>query len=284
MYHLFSPQVIIDNVFVLASPYIEDKKNLNFASLKQGYRAYLKKIQPYCPLMDDDQLFYADSATEELLKNYFTESDSLDMTEINERVDVDNVMYPDAEQRCAVLQKAFARMTAKDSIFADVFKLVMNTVFCTVSKNLGSTSMNPSYLGVMCAHHDMHGVEEVVPELLLHEFAHNTILLDEHRYGHYHYELLSNPETFLDASDRGVHFKFPLNRVLHSMLVAAEIISLRNAYVGHEPQPNQHLTTAEIIIRSQKYIAAIDANPKLLKIFTKRGAELYQRARDFFKL
>ena len=56
----------------------------------------------------------------------------------------------------------------------------MNTVFSISSKRLGGTSVNPRYIGVMCAYYDMMAEKDAIPELLIHEFTHNALFLDEY--------------------------------------------------------------------------------------------------------
>jgi len=283
MYQLLSPQIIVENIVALASPYIQNKKKLDSPSLKKAYCDYLQSIQPYCPLIHNNQLFYSDSETENLFSDYFSDSE-IDMAEIYEKINLDAVMYPIANDRLNILKKSFSHIEKIDPTFCDVFRLVMNTVFCTVTKNLGGTSVNPKYIGVMCAHHDMQSEEDVIPELFTHEFTHNAILIDEHRYGHYkNYESLKDPETYIDATDRGMHFKLPLNRILHSMLVAVEIIKLRDAFIGHQPRINQHVVTDQLIARDKKYIKTIEENKKIKNLFTDRGCYLYELVKNFYQ-
>jgi len=282
VYQLLSPKIIVENIIVLASPYITTQSKLDSVVLKQAYCDYLQNIQPYCPLIRNDQLFYADAETEFLFQNYFSDPE-IDMTEVYQHIDINKVMYPDPNTRCDVLNRAFSRMEQQDSTFGSLFRLVMNTIFCTVSKHIGGTSVNPKYLGVMCAHHDMHSEETVVPELLIHEFTHHTVLLDEHRYGHYKsYQALSDPDTHIDSYDRGMHFKFPLNRIMHSMLVAVEVIKLRDNYIGHLPCINQHANTEVLIARDKEYIKTIEKNRRIQMLFTERGYYLYETVKAFY--
>lgn len=281
MYRLFSSEAIVENVITLSLPYVQDPENLDQNNLKKAYRYYLAEIQPHCPHMESSQLFRSDSQTELDFANYFAKEE-MDTTEIEKQIDVNNVLYPNAEIRRQELEKAFAQIKMTDPTFAEIFQLVMNTVFCTVTQRIGGTSVNPKFIGVMCAYHDMTAEPKAIPELMIHEFTHNTLFLDELRFGHYHYEHLNDETTYLDASDRGVKFQMPFHRCLHSLIVSAEILLARDAYIGHEPTINQHLTSEKILVRSKKYVATIANSSAYDKIMTERSRELFNTVKNFF--
>ncbi|EKD70715.1 MAG: hypothetical protein ACD_46C00429G0008 [uncultured bacterium] len=281
MYRLLSSQVIINNVVTLTFPYIENSFNLDQNALKKAYRKYLKHIQPHCPYPDNNQLFYSDITTELNFTDYFSDEE-FDVKEIERKINVNEVLYKDAEDRKKVLENALSYLEKTDPMFSELFCLIMNTVFCTATKKLGGTSVNPRFIGVMCAYHDMTAEEQAVPELLIHEFTHNVLFLDELRYGHYHYEKLYDPNLYLDAVDRGVKFKFPLNRCLHSLIVSAEILLARNAYIGHAPKVTQHLTSSKILERSKNYVQIIRQNKDFNQIMTDRSRELFAICEKFY--
>src|SRR5580704_8803683 len=104
MYQLLSPKIILENILVLASPYIKNKHMLDSTALKHAYCDYLQVIQSYCPLIRNDQLFYADAETESLFRNYFSDPE-IDMTEVYQNIDVNKVMYPDPQSQSSVLHR-----------------------------------------------------------------------------------------------------------------------------------------------------------------------------------
>lgn len=281
MYYLLSPQVIVDNVVTLAAPYIKDKVCLDQQGLKKAYQEYLMQLQPHCPYRNKSQLFYSDIETERAFTDYFSDEES-DVTELDAQVNLAEVMYPDPKIRQYVLEKGLAYLEEADAIFSQVFRLVMNTVFCTVQR-IGGTSVNPAYVGVMCAYYDMTAEEGVVPELLIHEFTHNALFLDELRYGHFtDYQLLKNPAAQLQAIDRGVEFSFSFKRILHSLFVGGEILSARKKYLGHEVRVNQHIPSDQILARSKKYIQDISNNQAIRSLMTDRCCELFNTLEKFY--
>lgn len=278
MYRLISPEAIMNNLIVMSSPYIEDRTSLDDAKLKHAYIEFLNQVQPHCPNNLGPDLVFADAETESSLSGYFS-GEEVDTTDLEKKIDLDQVMYPDPAIRRDALLIALNYMEMIDRSYTDVFKLLINTIFCTTSKRIGGTSVNPRYIGVICAYHDMYAEQKAVPELLIHEFTHNTLFLDELRYGHYDYTKLRDPKTFIAARDRGLKVKFPVNRCLHSLVVSAEVLLARDTFLGHEPIITQHLSSDEIRARSRKYVAILKKDKSVL---SDRGKEIFDYCEQFF--
>ena len=279
MYRLLSPQIIVDNIVTLVSPLIDWKKNINADVIKKAYRQLLSKLQPHCTRINDEQLFYSDAQTEHLFDAYFTN----EATELKvDRVYTDDVLYPIAEKRKQALENALLQLEKTDPGFPDLFRLIINTVFCTPSKRLGGTSVNPRYIGVICAYNDMCSEEKTIPESLMHEFTHNALFLDELRYGHYDYEKMSDEKALIQIRTDTYAFPISFHRCLHSLFVNAEVLLVRDAYVGHQPLISQHLSSQEIVSRAKVYIESTEKNPDAQMVMTERSRMLFDICKKFY--
>lgn len=280
MYRLTSPQVIVENVVALSKPFLSSTEGLNSTTIKNAYRQYLTSIQPHCPKTMEETLFYADTETEQHFDDYFLKNHN-EFTNPKLVVDINNVLYPDAEVRKSALENCLENLKATDPVFVDVFKLVMNTVFCTVSKNIGGTSVNPNYIGVMCAHYDMNAEEAALPELLIHEFTHNALFLDELRYKHFDYTLMNDPATHIDIEYAGIPFKMSAHRCLHSIIVAVEVLKIRDELIGHTPRVSQHVETSAMINRVKIYLNCMKNNKFTDAILTPRAKTFLESCSDY---
>lgn len=279
MYRLLSPQEIVNNLVTLVSPIIKEEKNIDALVIKKAYRQFLSNLQPHCPLTQDEKLFYSDAETEKLFSDYFINEE----TEIKgERIIPDSVLYPAAIDRKKALEKSLHQLEKIDPDFSDLFHLIMNTVFCTASQKLGGSSVNPQYIGVMCAYYDMNAEEKAIPELLIHEFTHNALILDELCYGHYDYQKMAaeKAQIYVRLSDYSYNISF--HRLLHSLIVNAEILLARDAYIGHQPLITQHLPSPGIVKRAKIYISETEKNQYVQMAMTERSRMLFDICKKFY--
>lgn len=280
MYTLYSAQEIIDNVLVLANPYIDNINLLTEKSLKSAYINWLSVIQPHCPIIEKNTLVYSDKSVDARFSKYFTKEFRVADVDIATQ----EMMYPDPLDRKLAIESALSKISEYDDTLYSLLMLTMNTIFCVTDKRNGGTSVNPSYIGVMCAHYDMYAEEMAIPELLIHELAHNFLFLDEHRYGYYtSYQYLEDKKTYVDSYYNKKIIKLPFDRVLHRMVIFTEILSLRDQYLGHATMKTQHMCTEEMLEVSRWYIAQIDNNEAILSIMKPRCREIYEKIKDFLK-
>lgn len=274
---IITAEKIIETLIALTHLH-HPSQSLDLPTLKKNYLSFLKDIQPYCPRMSDDNLFHSSLQVENEFTQFFTPDSRIS----NEAIiyDAGTVMYPDASVRAIKLQSSLETLDETDPIFAKLFRLVMNTVFCTGPHRVGGTSVNPSFVGVMCAYYDMTAEENAIPELFIHEFTHNILFLDEFRYKHYHdIESLNHPSTFVTTTDRG---DVPFERWFHALIVYAEIIHARDKYIGHDVRVTQHEPTDILISRAKVEIVNAKKNKLLSKILTDRAIELLHSCDHFY--
>lgn len=284
MYYLTSPQQIMDNVVALSKPYLNHRQQNDLNALRSAYHQYLKTIQPDCGTFDKREIFYSDAATENAFLGFFGSEDRISLQA--DEFDFEyqrNVLYPDPEVRKNVLIEALDTIQEYEPIWADLFKFVMHAVFCTVTHRVGGTAVNPSYIGVMCAYYSMNAEKKAVSELLIHEFTHNALFLDEHRYGHYtDYDFLNtNKDTFIQSFYKGNSVLIPFDRAFHRLIVFIEILQARNLYIGHQPLVSQHAETPYLLKICALYLEQMLTNPSLKQLLTLRAKELLDQCQKF---
>lgn len=280
MYRLLSPQVIVDNVVILASHKIQSKSNINTSVIKSAYCEFLSELQPHCPYTKDARLFYADAESEQLFLPYHAYKE---IEILREFVAPQNPLYPQAEERKAAIQKSLTTLKTIDPTFVELFHLIMNTVLCTTTDFLGGgTSVNQEFIGVMCAYYDMDSEERAIPESLIHEFTHTALFLDELRYTHYQYDKMREQQAQIPVQFGGDSYSMTFRRCLHSLFVHAEVLIARDLYIGHGSLRSQHLSSPEIIKRAKIYIDATEKNSHIPSVMTERSRMLFDVCKQFY--
>lgn len=75
-------------------------------------------------------------------------------------------------------------------------------------------------------------------EFLAHELTHTLMFLDEWLYGHYTRPLEHDTQTWCHSAI--LKKRRPIDKVLHSIIVASEIVLLRDTHLGEPDAPKAH--------------------------------------------
>jgi hypothetical protein len=90
----------------------------------------------------------------------------------------------------------------------------------------------------------------------VHELTHHALFIDEHRYGHYDYPVILAPETW--AQSALLKTPRPLDKVIHSIIVATEIVMFREQCLGHPAAPLVHPPTAKICTQISQSLDSVE--------------------------
>ncbi|MEX0732114.1 MAG: HEXXH motif-containing putative peptide modification protein [Aquisalimonadaceae bacterium] len=136
-----------------------------------------------------------------------------------------------------------------------LFDLIITDVFIMPSDRArgGSTS---SALGVIWANPNVSFRPPDVIEFLVHELTHHAMFLDEIAWGHYDYTQIVKPESW--AVSAVLNTSRPVDKVLHSLVVAAEILMLREQALGHPATPRAHPPSDLLIKQARNSITSIN--------------------------
>ena len=280
MYHLLGAQCALDNIVALSRNFAAPNIDVTQSILKKAYHDFLISTQSDFLKLDFNELITCDPAIEQSLDNYFTPEFRVNNVDLF----ANDATHPDPMNRKKALQQSLEDIAQYDATLHELIHFVMHTILCTTSKKTGGTSVNPKYIGVMCAYFDMCAEQAAIPELIVHEFSHNLLFLDEHRYGHYtSYKALEQPNALIDSYYKDQLIKLPLDRVFHRMVIFVELLHLRDNMIGHDPKLSQHQSSDKLLHIMRWYIQQIDSNATIQQLMKPRCAYIYNLIKSFIE-
>ncbi|WP_354687318.1 aKG-HExxH-type peptide beta-hydroxylase [Cupriavidus necator] len=187
---------------------------------------------------------------------------------------------PEAPEKHALLERALQELALYSPEHRVLFDTVVTDVFILPSgiAKAGSTS---AALGVIWANPRIHHTLHDVIELLVHELTHQTMFIDELTHSHYDYQLIVERSTW--ATSAILHVPRPLDKVLHSAVVATEILLLRQELLGHPVRPSIHPPTPALHRQVCESIASMEAvtrKPTSDRVFQDRACEILENLRE----
>lgn len=243
MYSLVGPLDILKTIYTLSHPYLQLGQNHSFKDLKLGLRKHLLKIQPDIPRSSEiDPEFIS---TGERMKPL------LDILLLEEERRSEHVL--EASKREDVFQKVvrgFHKLCETEVQLSDIFRVVTDTVLVTTDiKTSGSATTNTA-VGITWIQPDDWWTEQDIIEALIHELTHTLLFLDEQRYGHYNsFDYLYDQSTWVPSAIRNE--LRPVNGVVHSIIVATEILSLREKLGYLDAKLELHGNSIEIFNKTK---------------------------------
>jgi hypothetical protein len=157
-----------------------------------------------------------------------------------------------------------------------IFELVINYIIFRDSNHAagGSTSYG---IGVLWLNLRDHLTVYDIIELLIHESTHNLLFIDEIRYSHYNYNLVALEENYAISSI--LKSKRPLDKVIHSIIVATELVLARRNFLG-ELDITVHPKSFELEKNIITSIDSVLALPKYRDLVTNRVDALIMKAKN----
>jgi hypothetical protein len=279
MYHVFGAQEMLDNFYAVAAPYgVPGGRPSSVADLKLLLRRFLADHQPGVQHAPEDCLFVDDPSHEaELARHYTTDSalhDKFQNVAIGAPLPAE---IKNAAREAA--ESALMRISERDFDLFSIFYAAIQTIFFFGSEKCsgGSTS---NAVGVIWMNSEPDWQERDIVEFLVHELAHCLIFLDERRYLHFvDYDLIPKPEYF--AWSAVLRTMRPIDKVLHSIVVATEVLSLRQRWLGENANPKAHPPSAQLrtqILQSADSLLELHARRDVL---TARGELVVRKTREY---
>ena len=246
------------------------------SELKKAYADFLKKYQPNIPVHTGlETKIVANRSIEDKLIDTFKQPSILD--DLERYTDVDFLQNegeyrPQIQQEVKYLRSLFKEYRSLDPDFWSMFQMVINYIICPFSKysNGGSDS---NFIGMLfiCSPSEIDEVD--LYELLIHEFTHNAMFLDEIKTPHY-----ISDELLVDTRNYGLAsisaMRRPLDKVLHSVVISTEILLHREKTLGNNDKTSIHPPTKKLISNIGKSIKSVRALKNYDKVMDRRGKEL----------
>ena len=273
----FGFEAQIDNLMTLIGT-IDLNKVKKIATLKEvqtEYHSLIQKMQKRIPGGEPGTVnVITDFEKAKALRPLFVNDSLLDD---KAQADVITEMKDDeATDKKALILRAIHELGIYSEVHKALFDTLITDIFIlpSVRAKAGSTSQA---IGVIWANpKTTYSLHDMV-EILVHEMTHHAMFIDEVRYVHYSYSAVMDKSTW--ARSAILNVPRPLDKVLHSAVVATEILLMRANYLGHPVMTKVHPPTNVMLTQLKDAIASTE---KVLlrskgagKIFTDRANEIF---------
>lgn len=160
----------------------------------------------------------------------------------------------EAEEKAVLIDKALNLLTILDYEYSQLFKTLVTDIFIMPSSCArgGTTS---AAIGIIWANPRCYYKVTEVLEFLIHEMTHNALFIDEQFHQHYNYEEILKKHNW--AISAILNIPRPLDKVIHSIIVATEVVLFRDKLLGHPERPLVHPPTNMLIDQALKSIDSV---------------------------
>lgn len=252
MFSLYGHEEIIRNVYRASFPYVKERPIKTTADLRSCYHDFLQDHQSYMPVNRGEDVFITDLETENALVAAYGHNATLNDLRQSEII---GAPYTDREKNTKVDQACDAleqfRNLSKE--LAAIFDLTIHSIVIRPSNRpLGRASHGGSSsaaIGTIWLAMGPKVTNADVVEMLLHELTHHLLFIDERNYPHFDYDLIAREEN--RAFSAILNMIRPVDKVLHSIVVATELILARRRFLfDTEPRavhPPTHKLAADAL-------------------------------------
>ncbi|NEC86241.1 HEXXH motif-containing putative peptide modification protein [Streptomyces sp. SID12501] len=278
MYFLYGTTPNMQTIMVLVRSHLPQGQPLSETLVARAYRDYLTRLQPQVPasptdgtqLIRDDvqasrlaELFGLPKETPPSQRQQETCSDSIDA------------------HKASFFEAGLERIAQYDPELSMVFQMAVTSIFSSsASATPGSMTVRAALGAVWIYPLATWSTEDLV-EAYIHELTHTLVMLDEQRFRHYpNYDQLDHEDNLVWSAIRSD--RRSLFASAHSILVANELLQVRERHHGHRRDFQLHPPSREI---RENTLRALDsalglsnigdlASPRLLDILEMAGRQL----------
>jgi len=274
----FGVQAQIENlVTLIGTRNITVARSLTtLAQVQAEYQTFIERFQQRIPGGQPGAAdFVTDVEAAKRLRLLFT-NDSL----LDDKAQAE-VIAEAREPNAAAKQSLIARALDELGLYSQDHRVFFDTVITDILilpshvARAGSTSQA---IGVIWTNPRTDYTLHDVIELLVHELTHQAMFIDEVRYSHYNYGAVVDQTTW--ARSAILNVSRPLDKVLHSVVVATEILLLRDQCLGHPIRPAVHPPTPVMICQLQDALSSVEEKlneaANHLAIFSHRAWKIFE--------
>lgn len=252
MYHLLGLKENIKNQYILARVGAQQELEKitidSYEDLKRYNNNYLASIQNAETTSATNQLeLLTDLEKSRLIIDVMNQESTLD--DLNQsRIMKARVTPPEAAS-VNLINEALKFISKNDP---DLYSLIQQTinfiVFADSTKANGGSVSNA--IGCIWLAPKSDWTLQDAAEILVHEMTHSLLFIDERCYGHYpSYEKLNLPSNWAHSSILAK--PRPLDKMVHSFIVATEVLAFRKRFFDLNAQTYIHPKTERIIENAQ---------------------------------
>lgn len=238
MLQLISPSGVYENIAVLSKTLNRNLEINSYMDMELAFHRFLENYQPEVPrIQTTGTHIIKDVAIGNKLAELFSIESVLD-----DKHQYMVVGQPFNTEEFILAEKHFndtmdfIKEICPEAHFA--FNLIIDSIFLRKSEQSGGGSTSNA-IGVIWLNSRNYWSKNDLAELLIHELTHNMMFIDEARYLHYSdYDLILDPKNFTQSAI--LHTRRPLDKVVHSIVVATELLLFRKNLIGEPSNPLIH--------------------------------------------
>jgi len=258
-----------------------DCKNINGVhDLRAKFIEFLSINQPrHLPRNKERFKLVNDLESADYFKDSFNNDSILDDKNQSQII----LSEPDAqsERKKEVVNRGIDFLKSIKSGHHHLMDTIVTEIFILPSKEARAGSTSES-IGVIWMNPKITYESNDMAEIMVHELTHQAMFIDELCGSHYHYgemrEKRNWPISAILKTSR------PFDKVLHSAVVAAEIILLRERFIGHPTSPVIHPPTPALKKQLDATIMSMEnVSRQAGGILTERGIHIIDIIKENMK-
>ncbi|EJN09334.1 HEXXH motif-containing putative peptide modification protein [Herbaspirillum sp. YR522] len=254
----------------------------NCRSLEQvraGYRSFLQSLkQRQVDIASREISFITEHGATATLRHYFANDSLLDDRQQAEVIG--HAQDHRTAQKLARLDCALHEVSLYSRDYLDFLQTIITDIFILPSDKARAGSTSQAIGLIWMNPRPTYTLPDII-EMLVHEFTHHAMFLDEMKYRHYSYERVLDRSTW--ARSAILNIARPLDKVLHSIVVSTEILLFRNSFLGHPMAPRVHPPTNKLALQLKTSLVqaeqSVRAHPDVL---SERGRYVLANAHRIF--
>jgi hypothetical protein len=282
MYHLLGPERCQNRMRKLVE--LTTGRDMRAASqreLKAGYMAFLRRRQPDLPSHDDPGVCFLDDQAQEdaFIRAFLRPSPLDDLERYADQGYFQNGPHVREAIRedLAHVHHALVDFHRTDPGFWDAFALFVTHLFCPQSQYSRGGSDSGAIGAIFLSGPRSYSRADLY-ELLVHEFTHTAMFVDELITPHYEdEEAMARPENFALGAITGLWR--PLDKTLHSVTVATEVLlhRQRNLALGRDISPRTvHPETPRLSLGILRAVDSMRYPPRVAALLSERAHQLLE--------
>ncbi|MGE0528049.1 MAG: HEXXH motif-containing putative peptide modification protein, partial [Bdellovibrionales bacterium] len=232
MYGLFGFSHNIKNIYKLAALHDEGMEVGGLDDIKAGYIECLRRLHDEFPIDSSEDLIIRDRVRANSFISAFSGSRINDLEQ--EQMITGLFEESDFSSRCELVERGLKMLHELNPELSDLFHLAVHGILLAGSgsnkaglKAYGGSSNR--CIGLIWLSLSPRLSLQDLLEIFIHELTHTLVFLDELNYGHFNYHYLTQAENWARSSILKRHR--PMDKVLHSIIVASEILNARSRFL-----------------------------------------------------
>lgn len=224
----------VETISLLSRPHAEVEPR-DFGALKRAYQKYAAFIQPGLPISRSEDIEFNNNP-EDLKEFARAFNEETELSDIRNSLLLEN--FQEAPKKLEIARSAYQAVQERYPELGLLFRLVFNTIFSLPSVEAGGGTAS-SAIGVLWVNQRPTWSENDMIEFLIHEMTHNLVFLDERRFSHY-VDLQKAVDKENWALSAVLGRQRPIDKSVHSLIVATEILLFREKFTGHNGRYRVH--------------------------------------------